>query len=164
VGAEFPENVAALISSQSGDVVITKTWYSAFEETTLLTDLRDRGITDIYVGGLITNVCVAATVTKAHGLAFDVKVVEDCLGWRKLQGHEKALQNMRELPVQVVISHNVIKEVGAPPAESVVSRLPRLYYVNGSIPSWRVLMALYEKVRSMYHCSSLPYCFNWLTC
>ena len=161
-GAEFPENIAALISAsspQSENVIITKTWYSAFKETTLLTDLRNRGITELYVGGLMTNVCVIATVTRAQELAFNVKVVEDCLGWRKRESHERALQNMRSLPVQVVSSQNVIRNiqgVEAPIVESPIPRIPMLYYVNGSIPSWRVLMSLYEKVRlsSDVHLSS----------
>lgn len=48
---------------------------------------------------------------------------------------------MRELGVQVISSH-----AGFGPDMSASHGLtPKLYYVNGSIPSWRVMMALYEK-------------------
>lgn len=33
--------------------------------------------------------------------------------------------------------------------QELVLSVPQLYYVNGSIPSWRVHMALYEKVCSL---------------
>jgi nicotinamidase-related amidase len=67
-GARFPESIQALIteSSQPENIIITKTWLSAFKETTLLEDLQSRGVTELYVGGLLTNVCVRATVMEAQ--------------------------------------------------------------------------------------------------
>jgi nicotinamidase-related amidase len=136
VGAAFPEAVAALRGTQ--DIVITKTRYSAFTDTALHGELTARGITHVYMGGLLTNVCVRATAEEAHTLGFTVTVLEDCLGWRKYKSHKQALRNMRQRGIQVAMRH----EVFGMPQE------PVLYYVNGSIPSWRVLMALYEKVRA----------------
>ncbi|KAJ6570152.1 Isochorismatase-like protein [Mycena vulgaris] len=134
IGAAFPESVTALIEAE--DIVVTKKWYSAFTETTMRDELAARGITHVCIGGLLTNVCVRGTADEAHALGFAVTVLEDCLGWRNYKSHDQALRSMRERGIQVAARHQVL---GTPAQE------PVLYYVNGSIPSWRVLMALYEK-------------------
>ena len=147
-GAQFPAEIADLIKESSTDVVLTKTWYSAFKETTLLSELKQRGVTDLLVGGLITNVCIQATVMDAVAMEFNVNVLEDCLGWRNRASHDKALGKLRELDVQVISSASLSEVTSStlhPPVFTPL--LPTLYYVNGSIPSWRVMMALYEKVR-----------------
>ncbi|KAJ7116422.1 Isochorismatase-like protein [Mycena epipterygia] len=133
-GAAFPESVTALLEAR--DVVVTKTWYSGFTDTTLRDELTARGITHLYIGGLLTNVCVRATAEEAHELGFTVTLLEDCLGWRKYSSHEQALREMRKRGIQVKVRHQVLEK----PIQE-----PILYYVNGSIPSWRVHMALYEK-------------------
>lgn len=150
-GAQFPEEVATLI--KDSHTIITKTWYSAFKETTLLSDLNSRGISDLYVGGLLTNVCVQATAAEAMALKFNVHLLKDCLGWRNRGSHDRALGNMRDLGIQVTSSAHLIKAHSPLCSPGTTTQLmepqrhaPQLYYVNGSIPSWRVMMALYEKV------------------
>jgi nicotinamidase-related amidase len=135
VGAAFPDSITALQAAQ--DLVLTKTWYSAFTDTALRDELAARGITNVYIGGLLTNVCVRATAEGARALGFPVTVLEDCSGFRKYRSHKQALSQMQEQGIRVAMRHEVL---GTPLQE------PALYYVNGSIPSWRVLMALYEKV------------------
>jgi nicotinamidase-related amidase len=143
-GAGFPDDVASLIANSESDpsvdsVVIPKTWFSAFKETSLLAELREREITELYVGGLLTNVCVRATVLDARDLGFEVTLVEDCLGWRKRPSHVRALEEMFTYGAQIASSNDLDTKRKA-------VDFPRLYYVNGSIPSWRVMMALHEKV------------------
>jgi nicotinamidase-related amidase len=145
IGAEFLDEVASLIAESESDlatdnVVVTKTWYSAFKDTSLFTELRDREITDLYIGGLLTNACVSATVLDARDLGFEVTLVEDCLGWRNRLSHDRALEQMLKHGAQIVSSNNLDTKRGS------VIRFPQLFYVNGSVPSWRVMMALYEKV------------------
>jgi nicotinamidase-related amidase len=145
VGADFPDEVASLIAESGSDlaadnVVVTKAWYSAFQDTSLLTELKEREITDLYIGGLLTNVCVRATVLDARNLGFEVTLVEDCLGWRNRLSHDRALEQMLKYGAQTVVSNDLDTKRGN------VILYPQLFYVNGSIPSWRVMMALYEKV------------------
>lgn len=135
VGAAFPESVIALLEPQ--DLVVTKKWYSAFTETALRNELTSRGIVHLCIGGLLTNVCVHASADDAHTLGFAVTVLEDCLGWRKYRSHERAIREMRKSGIQVQARHHAL--------ETHIQE-PVLYYVNGSIPSWRIFMALYEKV------------------
>ncbi|KAF7375195.1 hypothetical protein MSAN_00406100 [Mycena sanguinolenta] len=131
-GAGFPDAIAALQAAE--DLIITKTWYSAFTDTALRDELTARGITDVCVGGLLTHVCVRATAESAHSQGFAVTVLEDCMGWRNYRTHMQALRLMQQSGIQVATRHEVL------PLNE-----PVLYYVNGSIPSWRVLMVLYEK-------------------
>ncbi|KAJ7510446.1 Isochorismatase-like protein [Mycena galericulata] len=58
--------------------------------------LTARGITHLYIGGRLTNVCVHASADDAHTLGFTVTVLEDCLGWQKYKNHQRALRVMRE--------------------------------------------------------------------
>ena len=141
-GAEFSPQVKALISET--DVVITKTWYSAFEETNLYNLLKEQRVTKLFVAGLLSNVCVTSTATEATNMGYRVHIVESCLGWKRVESHRRALQSFPDLGIQTVagvedIIH--VEGVNLPTGPTV----PSLYYVNGSIPSWRVLMALYEK-------------------
>ena len=83
-GAEFSPQVKALISET--DVVVTKTWYSAFKETNLDHLLKEQGVTQLFVAGLLSNVCVTSTATEATNLAYRVHIVESCLGWKPVGG------------------------------------------------------------------------------
>ena len=140
-GAEFPPAVSELLDP-AADVVLTKTWYCAFKETHLEATLRERGVEDVYVAGLLSNVCVLSTVVEAQRLGFRTHVVEDCLMYRREESHRRAWRSMQELEISVLPTIASFANT----APSATSNIPTLYYVNGSIPSWRVMMALYEKV------------------
>lgn len=145
IGAEFTEDIASLISggSDSENIIITKSWYSAFKDTNLLAELRNRDIKEILLTGLLTNICVMATALDAVDLGFDVTVLQDCMGWRRIASHDRALKTMLKHGIRVASSSDIdISEGISIPTPN----LPRLYYVNGSIPSWRIMMVLYEKV------------------
>ncbi|KAH7922729.1 hypothetical protein BV22DRAFT_1197200 [Leucogyrophana mollusca] len=139
VNAEFHPAASALIDDS--DMILTKKNYSAFKETTLLFALRTRSAVDVYFCGLLSNTCVLATLIDAVQIdGFRVHTVGDCLGWRREKSHRRALERMNDMGVTVLDSQEVYAE--APDAKLIQ---PKLYYVNGSIPSWRVLMALSEK-------------------
>lgn len=107
-GAEFPDSIASLIKETSPySTVLTKSWYSAFKETILLDNLKARGITEVYVGGVVTNICVLATATHAHELGYNVTVLEDCLGWRNRKSHKNAIEKLRGIGVRVTPSLEV---------------------------------------------------------
>ena len=150
VNAEFYPDVAALISP-SEDTIVTKAWYSAFKETSLLDNLRLLQTKHVYFCGLLSNTCVLATILDA--VCFKeletVHVVSDCLGWKYDPSHQKALEKMVVLGVKITESAAVLG-LGNTISSGNSPALPKLYYVNGSIPSWRVQIALYEKVRFNY--------------
>jgi nicotinamidase/pyrazinamidase len=90
-----------------GTIVISKgtdpanAGYSAFEGTTpdgrpFLTDLRQRHIDHLYVGGLATDYCVRHSVLDALGDGFAVTVLEDAVAGVDPRGSAEALDEMRQ--------------------------------------------------------------------
>jgi nicotinamidase/pyrazinamidase len=81
--------------------------YSAFEGCTpegrpLLTDLRERGIRHLYVGGLATDYCVKHSVLDALSAGLRVTVLEDAIAGVDHGDSARALIQMRERGAQVV--------------------------------------------------------------
>jgi nicotinamidase-related amidase len=143
--AEIYPTASALITDS--DTVLTKTNFSAFKDTTLLSTLHSHSVKYVYFCGLLSNTCVLATLIDAVQIeGLKVHAVTDCLGWRRDKSHEKALGRMRDMRVHLLESREACSE----DTGNGVLSIPELYYVNGSIPSWRVQMALHEKVRPDY--------------
>jgi nicotinamidase/pyrazinamidase len=74
--------------------------YSAFEGTTpegrrFAEDLRARGITSLYVGGLATDYCVRASVLDARRAGFPVTVLIDGSAGLDPAGSQRALDEMK---------------------------------------------------------------------
>lgn len=95
IASEFHPSIQSSITSPP-DRIMVKTWFSAFKETSLLQTLRGRFISDLYVCGVITNVCVLATAADAAKHGFNVYVVPDCLGYRNLTAHQQSLRVMAD--------------------------------------------------------------------
>ena len=72
-GAEFKDEVLP----RDGERVIDKHTNSAFIGTGLERELRDRGITEVVITGVITNNSVEATARMAGNLGFATTVVSD---------------------------------------------------------------------------------------
>lgn len=116
LGAELADQLLPVID-ESKDLIVTKYHYSAFDQTSLLTSLRMRLVTDIYLCGCLTNVGVYATAADAvqHGLG--VTLVEDCLGYRSEDKHEDAMRQMADIMgVNGIDSEELIEEINGGPA------------------------------------------------
>ena len=114
-GAELCDELLEVVD-ESLDLVVTKHHYSAFDQTSLLTALRAKLVTEIFLCGCLTNVGVYSTAADAvqHGL--QVSVVEDCLGYRSEDKHEEAMRQMADIMgVQGIDSEEIIEESGGRP-------------------------------------------------
>jgi nicotinamidase/pyrazinamidase len=71
---------------------------SAFQDTTLASQLRAAGVHRVYVGGLSTDYSVRATVLDAKREGFDVKVLTDAVRAVDVQpgDGQRALQEMQQ--------------------------------------------------------------------
>ncbi|KAF2659913.1 hypothetical protein K491DRAFT_553365, partial [Lophiostoma macrostomum CBS 122681] len=108
-GAEFVDSVKANIAPS--DCVFATTNYSAFLGTNLLSHLRGRLVTELFICGCLTNVSVLATVIDAVRHGIKINVIGDCLGFRKQNRHDEALKRMVEFfDADIVNSLDVLRK------------------------------------------------------
>lgn len=92
-GAEIHESV-----KPAGDeVVVTKHFPSAFRDTVLLDKLRAAGATKLVVAGMMTHMCVDASVRAAADLGFECRLAQDGCATKALQfaGREVGAQEVQ---------------------------------------------------------------------
>lgn len=70
---------------------LDKTRYSAFAGTDLEIKLRERGITEVHLIGVCTDICVLHTAVDAYNLGFKIIVYKDAVASFNMDGHEWAL-------------------------------------------------------------------------
>jgi len=111
-GADFAAEVKS--SVQPTDLQVTKAYYSAFSSTSLLSTLRMKLITELYVCGAMTNLNVYATSMDAARYGIKITLVEDCLGYRQKDRHNLALKRLVNImDARITTSDQVVREMGA---------------------------------------------------
>lgn len=68
-----------------GESLIVKHYPNSFRETYLLSMLQDKGISNLVLCGMMTHMCVDATVRAARDLGFNLELIEDACATRDLQ-------------------------------------------------------------------------------
>jgi nicotinamidase-related amidase len=76
---------------EAGEPIIDKPGKGAFYATDLEAILRNRGICQLFVCGVTTEVCVSTTVREANDRGYDCMVIEDCSGSYFPEFHRSAL-------------------------------------------------------------------------
>ncbi len=80
-GAEIHENVAPI----AGEKVIEKNFPNSFRDTDLLDHLHSEGVTDLVICGMMTHMCVDATVRAAKDFGFSCTVIGDACATKDLE-------------------------------------------------------------------------------
>lgn len=70
---QIHESVAPL----AGEVIIDKTYNSAFKETELQAYLDEQGIEQLIIMGMSTNFCIDTTIKVAYELGYQLAVIQD---------------------------------------------------------------------------------------
>jgi len=73
-----------------------KTRYSAFAGTDLELKLRERGIRELHLAGVCTDICVLHTAVDAYNRGYDIVVHADAVASFNPKGHEWALEHFEK--------------------------------------------------------------------
>ncbi|WP_208528082.1 cysteine hydrolase family protein [Jeotgalibacillus sp. R-1-5s-1] len=82
-----------MIQDDENVIYIDKTRYSAFAGTNLEQLLRERGITELHLVGVCTDICVLHTAVDAYNKGFHVTVHKQAVASFNQAGHEWALEH-----------------------------------------------------------------------
>lgn len=74
---------------------IDKRHYSAFSGTDLDIRLRERGITELYLSGVCTDICVLHTAVDAYNLGYSIVISEKTVASFDEVGHKWALNHFK---------------------------------------------------------------------
>ncbi|WP_160724282.1 cysteine hydrolase family protein [Bacillus sp. USDA818B3_A] len=77
-------------------VYMDKTRYSAFAGTDLEIKLRERGITEVHLVGVCTDICVLHTAVDAYNRGFKIIVYKEAVASFNQAGHEWALGHFEQ--------------------------------------------------------------------
>lgn len=77
--------ISDIIKPMSHEKIVVKHFPNSFRDTDLLSHLQSAGITRLVVCGMMTHMCIDATVRAAKDLSFDVILVGDACATRDLQ-------------------------------------------------------------------------------
>jgi biuret amidohydrolase len=91
IRGEAGHDIIAELYPVAGEPVVDKPGKGAFHATDLEQILANRGITQLLVCGVTTEVCVSTTVREANDRGFDCLVVEDCCASYFPEFHSAAL-------------------------------------------------------------------------
>lgn len=95
-----------------GEKVIFKHRYSAFLGTDLETVLRGKGIKDIVISGVMTNLCCETTAREAFMRDYRVTFLADANGAATEEMHMATLINLSFGFARIALTENVLNEIG----------------------------------------------------
>ncbi|MFA9556199.1 cysteine hydrolase family protein [Evansella sp. AB-rgal1] len=85
-----------------------KTRYSAFAGTNLEMKLRERGIVEIHLVGVCTDICVLHTAVDAYNKGFTIVVHADAVESFNPTGHEWALEHFKTTLGAKVLKNGIV--------------------------------------------------------
>lgn len=85
-------------------IMMDKTRYSAFAGTDLDIRLRSRGITEIHLTGVCTDICILHTAVDAYNKGYDIFIHQNGVASFNQSGHEWALSHFENTLGAKVIS------------------------------------------------------------
>jgi nicotinamidase-related amidase len=107
--------IVAAIAPKPGDLVIEKTTYSPFVSTDIDAQIRQRGITRLYITGLHTDCCARHTSGDAFQRGYDLVWISDAMQAFTEEAHAQGLEYFRtwyaaDVGVQLKTAEEVIAD------------------------------------------------------
>ncbi|CAM4217577.1 isochorismatase family protein [Nocardiopsis rhodophaea] len=110
--------LAPELTPEPGDLLITKRQWGAFTGTELDLQMRRRGIEELVLTGVATNLAVESTARFAYELGYDVVVAEDATSTFSAEHQDFAIQRILPMIARVDTTDAVLKALPAAPASS----------------------------------------------
>lgn len=107
-GTEFPD----VIAPKPGELIITKQCVNPFFNTGLMTWLWNKGVQNLVVGGVSTNMVVEMTMRAGDDAGFAMTAIEDCCAAPNADVHRYAIENSLPLFGAVASSDKFIAGLG----------------------------------------------------
>lgn len=85
------------LSPAREEIVIKKRTYSAFFGTELERVLKEKGVSELILTGVVTHICVQHTAADGFFRGFKIKVLSDCTAAPDQELHERALEYMKRI-------------------------------------------------------------------
>jgi nicotinamidase-related amidase len=82
------------LGRQPEDLIVTKQRWGAFLGTSLDAELRNRGVTQIFLAGISTTRGVESTARSAYELGYHVVLVTDAMTDRNAEAHRNSVANV----------------------------------------------------------------------
>jgi nicotinamidase-related amidase len=108
----FPPGWTELVpelDAQPGDLAMTKQRWGAFNGTSLDSDLRQRGVTQIILTGVATSAGVESTARAAYDLGYNVVLVTDAMTDRDPDAHRHGIEKIFPRIGETAATDDVLK-------------------------------------------------------
>ncbi len=79
------------------DIIMEKNTYDGFLFTPLADILKEKGIKDVYICGVATDICVQHTAFGAFARGFNVHIIEDACSGTSKDAHKRAIEYMKRI-------------------------------------------------------------------
>jgi nicotinamidase-related amidase len=109
--ADWAELVPEL-GREPDDLVVTKQCWGAFLGTSLDADLRQRGVTQIFLAGISTTRGVESTARSAYELGYNVVLVVDAMTDRNADAHKNSVANVFPSLGETTTTDEVLRVLG----------------------------------------------------
>ena len=100
IRGEPGHDIISELSPINGEIVIDKPGKGAFAHTEFELMLRNKGVRNLILAGVTTDICVSSTMREASDRGFDCLLVKDCT--------EAAQPDLREGTIETIMSEGGI--------------------------------------------------------